>query len=129
MNRGGHEFNTQEYCPRCPGVYHYSCDECNADCTGGAAAGPATVDTDGRRRCAACLRRHEDRRLALNLPPEFIALCKGDGTTPAVVLRGFIADLCGLGLVTWARHDGYGSNGSDERMMARAYYDRAWLRR
>jgi len=140
MNRGGHEFNTQEYCPRCPGVYHYSCDECGADCTMAAPGGPATLDTNGRRRCAACQRQHEARRLVVDLPPEFIALCERDGTTPATVLRGFIADLCGL--VTWAhpdpaagrpeRHDGYSTNGSDERMMARDYYDRVgypWHRR
>jgi hypothetical protein len=42
-----------------------------------------------------------------------------------MVLTGFIADLCGI--VSWAsepRADGYNSNGSDERDMARAYYER-----
>ena len=64
-------------------------------------------------------------KLTLELPPEFIALCAGDGVTPETVLRGFIADLAGI--VNWAanpRVDGYSSNGSDERMMARDYYER-----
>jgi hypothetical protein len=64
-------------------------------------------------------------RLTLDLPPEFIALCEADGVTPEIVLRGFIADLCGL--MNWQanpRADGYSSNGSDERHMAQAYYER-----
>jgi hypothetical protein len=63
--------------------------------------------------------------LTLELPAEFIALCKRDGTDPETVLRGFIADLCGL--ISWQRNpreDGYNSNGSDERDMAYAYYQR-----
>lgn len=64
-------------------------------------------------------------RLSLQLPPEFIALCEGDGIEPEFVLRGFIADLCGI--MNWQsspREDGYSSNGSDERSMARQYYER-----
>jgi len=64
-------------------------------------------------------------RVTLDLPPEFVALCAADGVTPETVLRGFIADLAGI--INWTkapRADGYGSNGSDERMMAQAYYDR-----
>ena len=64
-------------------------------------------------------------KLTLELPPEFIALCEEDGTDPETVLRGFIADLAGI--INWAanpRADGYSSNGSDERDMARAYYER-----
>ena len=59
------------------------------------------------------------------LPPEFLALCKEDGVQPSTVLRGFIADLCGI--MSWQSHprsDRYSSNGSDERSMARAYYER-----
>jgi len=59
------------------------------------------------------------------LPPEFLALCKEDGIKPSTVLRGFIADLCAI--QNWAsnpRADHYSSNGSDERMMARQYYER-----
>jgi hypothetical protein len=65
------------------------------------------------------------RNLTLKLPDEFLALCATDGVTPEMVLTGFIADLCEI--VDWAsepRTDGYGSNGSDERAMARAYYER-----
>jgi len=64
-------------------------------------------------------------RLTLELPAEFIALCAADGITPATVLRGFISDLAGI--MNWSdnpRTDGYGSNGSDERNYAQAYYDR-----
>ncbi len=63
--------------------------------------------------------------LTLALPEEFIALCERDGVTPETVLRGFIADVSGI--ISWARDprsDGYSSNGSDERMMAYAYYER-----
>ena len=66
-----------------------------------------------------------NRTLTLRLPEEFIALCAEDKTTPETVLRGFIADLCGI--IDWQaapRTDGYGSNGSDERELARAYYER-----
>lgn len=64
-------------------------------------------------------------KLTLELPTEFIERCAADGVTPETVLRGFIGDLCGI--VNWAanpRADGYSSNGSDERMMARDYYER-----
>ena len=64
-------------------------------------------------------------RITLELPPEFIALCKADGVEPEVVLHGFIADLAAI--MNWAsnpRADGYGSNGSDERRMAMEYYER-----
>ena len=63
--------------------------------------------------------------ITLALPDEFIALCRRDGVPPEQVLRGFIADLCQI--MSWAadpRTDGYCSNGSDERSMAREYYDR-----
>jgi hypothetical protein len=70
-------------------------------------------------------------RITLTLPAEFIELCEADNVTPEMVLRGFIADLCEI--VSWADHpraDGYCSNGSDERLYAREYYERAgysWL--
>jgi len=70
-------------------------------------------------------------RLTLDLPPEFIDLCKADNVPPETVLRGFIADLAGI--MNWAanpRTDGYSSNGSDERRLAEEYYERAgypWL--
>lgn len=64
-------------------------------------------------------------KLTIELPPEFIELCQDDGVTPETVLRGFIADLCGI--INWQaspRDDGYSSNGSDERGIAQAYYER-----
>jgi hypothetical protein len=64
-------------------------------------------------------------RITLDLPAEFIELCAADGVTPETVLRGFIADLAGI--MNWQsapRADGYSSNGSDERSMAQAYYER-----
>ena len=67
----------------------------------------------------------KQNRITLYLPSEFVELCQADGVDPAVVLRGFVADLAEIG--NWAsapRTDGYRSNGSDERSMARAYYKR-----
>lgn len=64
-------------------------------------------------------------KLTLELPAEFVDLCEADGVTPETVIRGFIADLAGI--MNWQanpRQDGYSSNGSDERMMAQAYYER-----
>lgn len=63
--------------------------------------------------------------ITIELPQEFIELCKQDKVEPETVLRGFIADLAEI--MNWAsdpREDGYSSNGSDERMKAREYYDR-----
>ncbi len=64
-------------------------------------------------------------QLKIDLPEEFIELCRADEVEPEQVLRGFIADLAEI--MNWAnnpREDGYSSNGSDERMKAREYYDR-----
>ncbi len=64
-------------------------------------------------------------RITIGLPAEFVELCAADGVKPETVLRGFIADLAGI--MNWAanpRADGYSSNGSDERNMAQAYYER-----
>ena len=61
----------------------------------------------------------------LELPAEFLALCLRDHVQPATVLRGFIADLCGI--VSYSsdpRPDSYSSNGSDERRLAQEYYAR-----
>lgn len=65
------------------------------------------------------------RQIKITLPDEMLELCKQDQIEPEMVLRGFIADLCGI--VNWAsnpRTDGYNSNGSDERSMAMDYYRR-----
>jgi hypothetical protein len=70
-------------------------------------------------------RMKKTNRLTLDLPPEFIELCKRDGVEPRIVLRGFIADLAEI--MNWVdspRRDGYSSNGSDERSYAMAYYER-----
>jgi hypothetical protein len=58
------------------------------------------------------------KRLTLELPPEFVALCASDGVKPELVLRGFVADLCQL------YTKDYNSNGSDECDCARNYYER-----
>ena len=63
--------------------------------------------------------------ITLDLPDEFIDLCKADNIAPEVILKGFIADLTGM--MNWSkapREDGYASHGSDERNMARQYYER-----
>lgn len=68
--------------------------------------------------------------ITIELPDEFIDLCKRDHTTPETVLRGFIADLCSIqSLASDPRADGYQSNGSDERQCAWEYYDRAGYNR
>lgn len=64
-------------------------------------------------------------KITIELPQEFIELCQLDGVKPETILRGFIADLCGI--MNWhnnPRADGYSSNGSDERTLAREYYER-----
>jgi hypothetical protein len=65
------------------------------------------------------------RLVTIHLPEEFVELCNYDMVCPALVLRGFIADLCGI--VSWCsnpRADHYSSNGSDEREFAMQYYKR-----
>jgi hypothetical protein len=63
--------------------------------------------------------------VTLELPAEFLELCAEDKVAPETVLRGFIADLCEIrNYASEPREDGYSSNGSDERMLARQYYDR-----
>lgn len=76
------------------------------------------------------------RKVTIDLPDEFLELCDFDRIEPTRILRGFIADLCGI--ISWhsnPRAESYSSNGSDEREFARAYYDRVgypyegqWLR-
>lgn len=69
--------------------------------------------------------KNPTKLLCIEIPQEFVDLCKSDNIEPHRVLRGFIADLCEI--QSWQRDprdDGYSSNGSDERLMAREYYDR-----
>lgn len=69
----------------------------------------------------------ETEAVTLQVPPEFIDLCGEFKLTPEAVLRGFIADACGLmNYVAKPREDGYSANGSDERRMADDYIERAW---
>jgi hypothetical protein len=37
------------------------------------------------------------KSITLDLPAEFLELCKQDNVFPDTVLRGFIADLCAIG--------------------------------
>jgi hypothetical protein len=69
----------------------------------------------------------ETEQVKIDVPPEFFALCERNGLKVEQVLRGFIADVCGLqNYIVEPREDGYGSNGSDERMMASDYFQRAY---
>ena len=69
----------------------------------------------------------ETHALNLDVPQEFVQFCARFELHPASVLRGFVADLCALqNPVSHPREDGYGSNGSDERLLAQAYFERAY---
>ena len=69
----------------------------------------------------------ETQFVELGLPREFLGLCEDRGRDPVAVLRGFIADLCGLqNYVRLPREDGLSSNGSDERMYAQQWFERAY---
>lgn len=59
----------------------------------------------------------------LHLPPQFVELCTRHKVEPALVLRGFIADLCSI--EDWHSPTGaFVTNGSDERHLAQRYYER-----
>lgn len=61
------------------------------------------------------------------VPPEFFELCERRGLTVEQVLKGFIADVCGLqNYLVNPREDGFSSNGSDERMYADQWLERAY---
>lgn len=64
--------------------------------------------------------------VVVNVPMEFLELAATRGLSPEQVLRGFIADLCELqNYFVLPREDGLSSNGSDERLLAREYFERA----
>jgi hypothetical protein len=63
----------------------------------------------------------EENNITLQLPTEFLELCRYDMVAPEKVLRGFIADLCGL----VGQPPGYYSHDSGDRDRARSYYD--WI--
>ncbi|QEM66715.1 hypothetical protein FO488_00130 [Geobacter sp. FeAm09] len=74
-------------------------------------------------------RYDELRTVNIDLPDEFLLLCEQYNLTPAVALRSFIGDVCGIvNYATDPRQDGYNSGGSDEREMARGYFNRSWWR-
>jgi hypothetical protein len=63
----------------------------------------------------------------IELPREFIDFCALRGVAPVAVLRAFVADLCEL--FNWVhrpREDDYSTNGTDERMYAQIYFQRAF---
>ncbi len=64
--------------------------------------------------------------VTLRVPPEFVRECRRVQKSPEELLRSFVGDLAGI-INTGAcpRADGYGSNGSDEREYADAWYERA----
>jgi len=69
--------------------------------------------------------KRRKRVVTLRPPDEFLEPREEDGIEPETVLRGFVADLAGI--ISWAANphtDGYNSNGSDERSMARDYDER-----
>jgi hypothetical protein len=69
----------------------------------------------------------DSQALSLNVPHEFFLFCARFRLHPADVLRGFVADLCALqNFVIRPREDGYSSNGSEERLLAQAYFERAY---
>jgi hypothetical protein len=71
--------------------------------------------------------RRDTEKLSLDLPGEYRRFCQDCGLEPATVLRGFIADLCSLhNMTVCPREDGYSSNGSDERDIAKDYFRRAY---
>jgi hypothetical protein len=66
------------------------------------------------------------RPLRIDIPSEFVELCEEYRIAPIAALRAFIADVCELhNFLALPREDGYSSQGSDERIFARQYWDRA----
>ncbi len=64
--------------------------------------------------------------VTLRVPPEFVRECQRVQMTPEGLLRSFVGDLAGvINSAACPRADGYGSNGSDEREYADAWYERA----
>ena len=73
------------------------------------------------------VQKEDVRPLIMEVPREFLDVCAAYGVAPALALRGFIADLCALeNRHCCPREDGYSSNGSDERLLARQYWTRAY---
>lgn len=67
-----------------------------------------------------------DDQIRLGIPDELVDFCAQYKIEPEELLHGFIADLCGIrNPATKPRADGLSSNGSDERDLAFAWFDRA----
>jgi hypothetical protein len=65
-----------------------------------------------------------DARVTLDLPDEFVELCRCDMVPPETVLKEFIADLCSISGSGADEHMyGYICNLAGDRDRARAYYD------
>ena len=66
------------------------------------------------------------KTLTIELPLEFIRLCRLDKTSPEAIVRGFIADLCDID----DPRRGYVCHGAPRRDLARFYYEQVgypWL--
>jgi hypothetical protein len=71
--------------------------------------------------------KRDTQPLALELPREFVLLCKSRGIDPAQVLIKFIADLCGLtNLYNCPREDGYSCSGPEPCRISDEYFQNAW---
>jgi hypothetical protein len=77
--------------------------------------------------CNGDVVRRDTEMLSIELPREFIDFCAIRGLAPLSVLRAYVADLCELfNWVQCPREDDYSTNGSDERMYAQIYFQRAF---
>ena len=65
--------------------------------------------------------------LTIELPVEFVELCRSYNMQPGEDIRQFVADAaCIMNLASNPRPDGYSSSGSDERTLAMEYMHRAF---
>lgn len=62
----------------------------------------------------------DKRQLALDVPAEFFDFCEEHGVLPAQVFAGLVGDLCNISTAELT----FNSHGSDERMLARQWFDR-----
>jgi len=65
--------------------------------------------------------------VTVRVPPEFARECLSVQRSVEAILQGFMADAAGImNYIVRPRADGYSSNGSDERMYATNWLDRAY---
>lgn len=62
-----------------------------------------------------------DEEVSFTSPPELNQLCDANGITPEELVRQFIADLCDI---YSSDEDGFNTSGSDERDLAKQYFER-----